>query len=271
LVSLEEYNLLSELEEESARTVKSITDYAIALKHCYESTTAPYIAVFEDDIIVAETWFARTMKAVKDIEVALEEQEKGWLAMRLFSQDPAWASRSIGSNNELWYSLFISIVAMVGLVVYRRRSYIVRRHVDNWTLAVICLIAIPGIVILFFQSGKASVLPPSAGAHREDLGTGAQGMVFPRERVPGLIRYLKQREVGQHDLITRDYGKHEKLASFTLYPVQMQHVGKFSCILLPIFLCTNCVIRKSYDDQKNQWACVNSMEYGIRKSQCQKD
>jgi len=226
LVALEEYNLLSELEEESARTVKSISDYAIALKHCYESTNAPYIAVFEDDTIVAETWFARTMKAVKDIEAVMEEQEKGWLSMRLFSEDPGWGSRSMGSNSELRYSFILSAVALFGLVLYRRKSYIVRRHLDNWTLAVICLVAIPGIVILFFQSGKASVLPPSAGAHRDDTGTGSQGSIFPRERVPGLIRYLKQREVGQHDLITRDFGKHEKLASFALYPVQMQHVGE---------------------------------------------
>lgn len=235
VVSDDEYKLLAALERESTEEVKSVSDYAIALRHCYDSTNAPYIAVFEDDIIVAETWFARTMKAIKDIKTQTEHEEweedkNKWLTLRLFNQERStgWPSRRVGQNNEHWYVLCISSFVFGLLVVLRRKSHTLQRHyLDNWTIAVICLVAIPGFVVLFFQSGKASMLPPRAGVRQEDFGCGAQGMVFPREQVPGLIRYLKQREVGQYDMITRDYARHQKLGRYSLYPVQMQHMGMF--------------------------------------------
>lgn len=230
VVAEDDFKLLAALEKETNSKVKGVTDYTIALKHCYESTSAPFIAVFEEDVLFAETAFARTVKAVRHIQHEMEGDEKGWLSMRLFNQESStsWPSRRVGSNNEHWLSLVIGSIVLVALLAYRRKSYAVRRHLDNWTLAVLCLIAVPGFVVLFFQSGKASLLPPHPGVRREDVGIGGQGMVFNREQVPGLIRYLKQRELGQYDFITRDYAKHQKLARFSLYPVQMQHIGESS-------------------------------------------
>lgn len=229
-MSEEDYKLLSILEREPTNEFKGIIDYVTALKHCYDSTTAPYIAVFEDDIIVAETWLVRVKKAVLDIKTQMEGEERGWLGMRLFNQEASsgWNSRRVGSNNEFRISLGISAVFLAALIAYRRKSHTIRKHLDNWTLAVICLIAIPGIVVMFFQSGRASVMPQRAGVRQEELGSWTKGMVFPREAVPGLIGYLKQREVGRHDFVVRDYARHQKLAKFSLYPTQLQHVGKFA-------------------------------------------
>lgn len=164
-----------------------------------------------------------------------------WLYMRLFNQERStgWASSTVGGNHEHFISLGVGLAICTILVGFRRRSRLVRAHVDNWALAVICLLAVPSFVILFFQSGKASLLPPSAGVREEPFGCCSQGLVFAREQVPGLIEYLlagaadrpeqptqlRQNEVGKYDMMTRDYCRQTGLSRWALYPVQIQHIG----------------------------------------------
>ena len=222
---------------------KSVTDYAIALRHCYDVTTSPYIAIFEDDILLADGWLVRSILGLKDVEREMARQGRAgeWLSMRLFNQERSigWLSRKVGGNNEHWISLAISSVLGVFLLVIRRHSYRTRARLDNWSVAVICFIAVPSFVVLFFQCGKASLLPPSAGVKQEPFGCCAQGMIFPRAQIPGLIAFLQSRatdrplsdafaykeEVGKYDMLTRDYSRGTGLARWSLYPVQIQHLG----------------------------------------------
>lgn len=59
---------IKKLEEERGLfREKALFDYAYLLDAC-KQTGAQYIAMVEDDVIAREGWYARTMKALKDVE-----------------------------------------------------------------------------------------------------------------------------------------------------------------------------------------------------------
>lgn len=233
VLSPEELHSISSVEAAGLLEHKGILDYTLALEHCYNSSPAPYIAVFEDDIVLAEGWFARTLLALRDIEAKLVPRDGTtvpWQDLRLFSQErwTGWQHPAIGQNNEHWIALGLASAVLGALLLIRRSTHGARRHLDNWTLAVVCLVAVPGLVVLFFQAGKASVVPHAHSVHRETVGGGSHAMVLPRDRVPALVHYMRQREVGHYDLIMRDFAKSQKLARYAIHPVQVQHVGPVS-------------------------------------------
>lgn len=224
-----EMEMLERFAQEGKSQEKGILDYTYALDRCYQSTNASYIAIFEDDVVVAEGWFAKTMFELTKLQdlMATRSDPNAWLFMRLFNQERSigWFSHDIGANHEQWISLGIGTTLLGFLLILRSRSRGMRTFLDNWTVFVVCCLAVPAFVILFFQSGKASLLPPSAGLHEEGFGCCSQAMIFNREQVPGLISFLRNEGSGQYDLLTMNYAAMNNLARFALYPIQIQHIG----------------------------------------------
>ena len=142
--------------------IKGVFDYTYALQHCYDKDI-PWVLILEDDILAAPTWFLHTLKGLRNIASLSSPDE--WLYMRLFNQERStgWASRHVGGNNEHWISLAFGGLLCLAVLRMRKRYHQLQRYLDNWTLAVLCIVVIPAFVVLFFQSGKASVLPPTPG------------------------------------------------------------------------------------------------------------
>ncbi|KAK2791588.1 hypothetical protein FQN52_004779 [Onygenales sp. PD_12] len=262
---------LRQLEETRNFAEKGVFDYIHALKQCYNTQT-PYIAMLEDDILFADGWLVRSLLGLRRIEAATttstgkeKETTKPWLYMRLFNQERStgWANKRVFGNNEHWIILAIAAVILTPTFLIQRRR---RRHLHRFrfqslhpqlprhkspkhptspppktttttTILSLTLLTLPTFIILFFQAGKASMLPPRPGVVREAFGCCSQAMVFPRERVGGVMAFLEQRGKGQVDLLLNDlvrewegeggYGK-KGLDAWALYPVQVQHVGSQS-------------------------------------------
>ncbi|CEI66030.1 hypothetical protein FVEN_g4559 [Fusarium venenatum] len=215
---------LSELEKTQNYREKGVFDYTLALERCYD-TGASYVAVFEDDILLARGWFMRTLQGLADI--ASIDSEQHWLFMRLFNQERSigWASHEIGGNNEFWIIFGIGLGILAPAVFARRRWRATQKYLDREILFVVVFILAPGIVILVYQSGKASLFPPSPGVFNEPFGCCSQAMIFPRRQVPLMISELQKRQRGQVDLILDDIAIGNKLDRYALYPVQAQHIG----------------------------------------------
>ncbi|KAL2069200.1 hypothetical protein VTL71DRAFT_15538 [Oculimacula yallundae] len=241
-VSPSQFAKLVTLEREGNFGAKGSIDYATALNHCYATSTAPYIAIFEDDILVADSWLTRSLLALRDINAQMARKsvrkEPGWLFMRLFNEERAsgWASHALFANNTPLISLGIGL-ALATILIYLRDywkggSKMLARRLDNAVIFVVCGLSVPAFVILFYQAGKASMLPPSPGVRMQDFGCCTQGMVFPRESVPGVVEHLhKAAEVHRpYDVAMDDYATENGLERFALYPVMVQHVGERSVI-----------------------------------------
>ncbi|OJD14587.1 hypothetical protein AJ78_05074 [Emergomyces pasteurianus Ep9510] len=228
---------LQTLEETANFQEKGVFDYTYALKQCYAKKT-PYIAMFEDDTLFADGWLVRSLIALREIESAAADVMKPWLYMRLFNQERStgWAHRNIGGNNEPWIILGIAAAILAPAFLVRRWLQLRRSSSSSsrdcaaylGAIYAIVLFTVPCFVILFFQAGKASMLPPSPGVFRELFGCCSQAMIFPSERVPGLIEFLERKERGQVDLLLKDLAIAEGFDTYALYPVQVQHIGSSS-------------------------------------------
>lgn len=216
---------LQRLEREGNYVEKGVYDYMYALQHCYDTGT-PFIGMFEDDVLLAHGWLVRTLLGLR--RILSHDEPSSWLFMRLFNQERSttWASRSIGGNNEHWIILGIGLGVSALAYLAQKKSRMARSVIDPATMFVLVAILNPALVILFYQSGKASVLPPSPGVFKESFGCCAQALVFPRQQVPGIMDFLRQKQRGQLDLMLDELAVTEGLARYALYPVQLQHIGE---------------------------------------------
>ena len=223
-----EKNRLRVLKETGAYAEKGVYDYMHAMRRCYD-TGAPYIGMFEDDILLADGWMVRALQSLSQIP-AVDDEGHPWLFMRLFNQERStgWASHQIGGNNEAWIILSIALGIAMPVFLARRRWHFARTYIDPEIVAVVVLLLIPALVILFFQSGKASLLPPRPGVFNEPFGCCSQAMVFPGTRVPLLLDFLEQQRKGQVDLLLDQLAREAGLTRYASYPVQAQHIGEFS-------------------------------------------
>ncbi|KAK5046183.1 hypothetical protein LTR84_008640 [Exophiala bonariae] len=228
-VPLEQSIELERLEEQKDFSTKAVYDYIYAMEKCYD-TNASWIVIFEDDIILADGWFVQTLQAVTDIQHHIASSNSDWLFLRLFNQERSigWASSIPGENHEALISLLVAVPLLSALLFVRSRYLQFRRQLDNATLAIICFLAIPTFVVLFFQAGKASMLPPLPGVHKEPFGCCSQALVFPRDQFPRVRDYFSRKHRGQIDLMLDELAVRDSLDRYALYPVQVQHIGQNS-------------------------------------------
>jgi hypothetical protein len=216
------------LKETGAYAEKGVYDYMHALRRCY-NTGAPFIGMFEDDILLADGWMVRTLQSLSQIP-AVGDEESPWLFVRLFNQERStgWASHDIGANHEAWIILGIALGIALPALLARRKWHFARTYIDLETVAVVVMVLNPALVILFFQSGKASLLPPRPGVFDEPFGCCSQAMVFPRTQVPLLLEFLEEQRKGQIDLLLDQLAQETGLTRYASYPVQAQHIGECS-------------------------------------------
>ncbi|KAI0396830.1 hypothetical protein F5Y17DRAFT_417997 [Xylariaceae sp. FL0594] len=236
----------------SAIERKSLHDYAYALNYCAQTTDAPYIALFEDDIILADGWAARTLKNLHTLETMMRDSKRqnptrgqvepgvpnSWLYLRMFNQERSsgWGGGTgFKSNNAHLISLAVSVPLLVFLLL-ARRSFLPRhlaRHIDGWVILVICGIQVPLFVWLFFASGKASLIGSPPGVYEQWYGCCNQALVYNRQHATALSAFLMKAATvpgrpGRADMLPKEFAWDHGLARVSAYPMLAQHVGRIS-------------------------------------------
>ncbi|KAI2643633.1 hypothetical protein GGS21DRAFT_486158 [Xylaria nigripes] len=232
---------------------KTLHDYAYALSQCVQTTDAPYIALFEDDILLADGWAALTLNNLQTVEDMMSDPRRhnpaprhvepggpnSWLYLRMFNQERSFGwggSYGFRSNNAHLISLAVSIPLLVFLLLVRRysRRRFVSRHLDGWVLLIVCGIAVPVFVWLFFASGKASLLGSPPGVHEEWFGCCNQALVYNRQHAEALSDFLVAAAMtsgerpGRGDMLPKDFAWNHGLARLSAYPMLAQHMGRIS-------------------------------------------
>jgi hypothetical protein len=123
--------------------------------------------------------------------------------------------------------LAVSFTSLLILLVVR--CHVGKTLLTNKTILIVCCISIPISVVLLFRAGKASLIPTFPGVSVQGWGCCTQGIILPRERVPGLVSELQAQALDlPPDLIVRDYAQSRNMLRFVLDPVQVQHMGKLT-------------------------------------------
>ncbi|KAJ5279652.1 hypothetical protein N7478_005024 [Penicillium angulare] len=225
-VSEKEMDYLKDLEEKRDWQEKGVFDYVYLLNDCLQ-TDAPYIFVFEDDVILADGWMIKTLNALHSVSESPPSFIDSWLYLRLFYTETSlsWESSDFWYRNMPLAFFIVMASGLITLLLVRRRWVKTRSYIDNWTIATVCLVVLPAFTGLFYMAGKYSVFPLEGVVDISPHGCCTQGMVLPREQVPPLITYLQGRKRGQTDSIIEEYAEETGLARLALAPQQMQHVG----------------------------------------------
>ncbi|KAI0841124.1 hypothetical protein F5Y06DRAFT_213730 [Hypoxylon sp. FL0890] len=231
---------------------KTVFDYAYALDRCVQTTNAPYIAILEGDILLADGWAAKTLKNLQTIERMMKDPtrhdpEKGeiapggpntWLYLRLFNQERSfgWSGGTgFKSNNVHVISVAVAVPLLIVLLLVRRQlPRHLARHLDGWTLFVVCGIEVPLFIWLFYASGKAALLGAPAGVHEEWFGCCNQALVYNRVHAKGLVDYMmtasRRVSPGRSDMLPKQFAWDHGLARISAYPMLAQHAGRVSAI-----------------------------------------
>ena len=232
---------------------KTVHDYAYALDRCLQTTDAPYIALFEEDILLADGWAARTLANLRIVEDMMRDPRRRdpkrgqvepgrpntWLYLRLFNQERStgwFGGTGFWSNNAHLISLAVTLpLLMILLLARRRMPRHAARNLDGWTLLVICGVAVPLTVWLFFASGKASLVGTPPGVREEFFGCCNQALVYNRAHAGALAKSMMDSAVaraspGRSDMLPKTFARHRGLARISAYPMLAQHLGRVSAI-----------------------------------------
>lgn len=203
------------------------SDYIYVLKECLTQTDAPYIAVFEDDIIFADGWLVKTLDSLAE----LRQESRSWLYLRLF-----YTETSLGwqASEDFWYGhKFLTFALVSGgvlllLLLWKRACRPSNRKLDTWTMAVLVLVTAPAFTALVFMTGKYNISPLKGLERMDKYGCCTQALVFPRSQAQGLIDFLDARGSGQTDSLVEEYADEQGYERYALAPQVVQHVGLVS-------------------------------------------
>ncbi|KAI1661089.1 hypothetical protein F4813DRAFT_274289 [Daldinia decipiens] len=239
-------------QDKHALEKKTVYDYAYALDRCVLTTEAPYIAIFEEDILLADGWAAKTLRNLRIVEEMMKDPrrrdpKKGkidpgvpntWLYLRLFNQERSfgWSGGpGFRSNNLHVISVAVAIPLLLVLLLARRKlPRHLARHLDGWTLLVVCGVAVPLILWLFYASGKAALIGSPPGVREEFFGCCNQALIYNREHAAELSEFLmtasKRAVPGRSDMLPKKFAYDHGFARISAYPMLAQHAGRVSAI-----------------------------------------
>jgi hypothetical protein len=227
-ITAKELSNIREMERKRNFYVKGVFDYLMVLEECMAKTHAPYIGIFEDDLIFAEGWMARTLRGLGELEqknqtalLTTGQPLARWIYLRLFYTE---TSLSWQTESDFWYRnihlafLLTSSISLGFFLWLRKYSTPSTPHLDNFSIAALTLVMV----------GKYSLKPLQGVVPMNKFGCCTQAMVFPRTEVPALMDYLKGRGHGQTDSMIEEYSDRDGLERYALAPQVLQHVGLVS-------------------------------------------
>ena len=210
------------------------SDYTYALKQC-KAINTPYVAIFEDDVILADGWMTKTLKAIADINKRQQAQfgapykSRPWLYLRLFFTETSmwWDDSDFAYRNMplIFIIAMFSTFATLQIVANRRLAGRYSSYLDISITSVISFVAVPGFIGLAYMTGKYSLLVPNGVVEMNERGCCTQGLVFPGNQIDGLVYYLTEKKAYQVDSAIEEYATRDGLNRYAVMPQQLQHVG----------------------------------------------
>ena len=212
-------------EEEKLSRNKSMYDYGYLLDNCLK-TNAEWITIVEDDVIARARWYDKAMGSLQEVQA--QARGDGWLYLRIF-----YSESFLGYVSEHWLrylsaSLALFLILLVALVQSRRRSSVLRWHLSNMGIGVLCCCCLPAFISLYFMAGYVTMHPPRPGVRlMPEFGCRSQGFIFPQEIVPLVIERTKKAmyEDLYVDMLLERFADAQGLARFARFPSLLQHVG----------------------------------------------
>ncbi|KAM0714696.1 hypothetical protein Q7P37_009713 [Cladosporium fusiforme] len=219
--------------EQSPFREKGLFDYKLLLNACLQKTDAPYVAIFEDDIVATFDWYQLTLAGITEAESRFAHdtgRSRGFLYLRLF-----YTEQFLGWNIEDWPSHGFWSAFVVGgswlLLHCIRWRYPNSTQVLSLRLVVgVCFVVEPLLILLLFATGRVTLQSFPTGVRvMNEYGCCSQGLVFPRPKAQDLVSWFGKEPVGFVDSqIEKFADQHSDGERLALVPPVIQHVGSKS-------------------------------------------
>ncbi|KAL4752036.1 hypothetical protein BDW72DRAFT_172330 [Aspergillus terricola var. indicus] len=158
-VSTEQLEHLRMLERQRNFYEKGVFDYLYALRTC-QNVNASYTIIFEDDIILATGWFAKTLKSLAEINRVEQAQARTrpWLYLRLFYTETAlgWSNANTAYRNMPLIFILLTASTFCFLLLLRRSPCFQLLHLDMLSILVISLLCAPAFTALVYMLGNTT-------------------------------------------------------------------------------------------------------------------
>lgn len=182
--------------------------------------------------MVADGWMAKTRQALRKIEYFASDPKgkfANWLYLRLFYTE----TFLIWGPDHFWYKNSLVLVLLgvgFGYLSLRGMQMLfppTRKVLDGNTVVAICLITIPAFIALGFMLGPYNFLPSEVFLLNHN-GCCSQAVLFPRDQVPEMTKYLRKEKTGAQDIMIEDYADMMGKNRLALKKQVVQHVGLVS-------------------------------------------
>jgi hypothetical protein len=189
--------------------------------------------MLEDDVIASHSWLAKTTQSLRQIEkksAKLSGPYSNWFYFRLFWYEPGmqWAKDASSWVPRMYFTIFLGTCVVLSLLLLTRRyKGSAWWSPDGWTIMVLSFITTPAFIILFFMIGKDAIMP-TRGVFPMRWGCCTQALVFPRNQVPPLAQWIRERDKVSIDVMIERYADEKRLERLAIAPQLMQHVGLVS-------------------------------------------
>lgn len=218
--------------EEAPFREKGLFDYRALIEACLD-TDAPYLAIFEDDIVATPDWYRRSLAGIAKAELRFPRDHRktsGFLYLRLF-----YTEEFLGWNSEDWRGHILWSLLAVGASWLMLHCVCLwqpqfRHFVTPKVILVVCVVAVPLLIALFFGTGKVTIFPLEAGVKvMNKYGCCSQGLIFPRLKAESLATWFQEVNIGFVDVRIEEYAdQHTGEERLALVPSVLQHVGRKS-------------------------------------------
>ncbi|KAF2765344.1 hypothetical protein EJ03DRAFT_209429 [Teratosphaeria nubilosa] len=221
---------LARLEKQGQLDKKALLDYIFMLETC-NATNAEWAAIVEDDMIAAEGWFTRLRYNLWDWGQA-EKLFKRSVFMRLFYTESTfnWDPWREWPSYLFWLAAFEALLYST-MWILCRNSMSASRFLTRRTQLVILFFCAPACVVLYIIAGRITVTASKKGMHYINRhGCCTQAILYPKDRMRGLIDFLKSKDGFDGDSRARnalieEYADMHSYDRWTLTPPLFQHAG----------------------------------------------
>ncbi|GBG30897.1 Hypothetical Protein FCC1311_071182 [Hondaea fermentalgiana] len=217
-----------------SRHVKAKLDYIESLKACLDTTSARYVTVIDDDVVVSKRFVQRQLLAAD----ALQENALPWTLLRLFRTD-AYDNFSLASPTSLLeLVLFSAANSFLWIFILGKPFWTVQtwsaelRHL--FISRAFTFFSLSALSLLVF--GRQNTFAPfgiHSGVFKSPSEAGSVGIMYPRQIADALVDFLQNgKGPSAVDEAINDFcGQYHKNAPcLVLRPNLMEHVGRFSSL-----------------------------------------
>jgi len=218
--------------DECSEDAKIRRDYAATIEACLEGSTAKFVTILEDDVLVSTNFVDRHYRAMKEVEGMLEDGALSYLRLYRTGHYDGF-SRELRQISEL--IVIGGIVSMMSFIFFSKNLWSGREISSNERL--LAFLRIIGFWALtsasIYALGRQNTIAPflyKTGLSTSQFDASTVAVSYPRKMAALFAKHLREEKHVYTDMALNNFESKYDCQGFTLKPNPVQHLGRRTAI-----------------------------------------